>query len=629
MDAKTQNPRLTRSLAAVSAFQDLSASELQELGSQLTCLSVARGDTLVREGDDADALFLVVSGRFQVDRQGVSNSVAEIAAGHPIGEIAFFSGGVRTASVRAKRDSLVLKLQRDDFERIAARSPAIWRTMTETLSRRLADTIEASKNGKTAQKPRTIAVIQAGPCPIPELFIHNLRTQFSQSRCHFLDSASLDNHPEFRSASPEAFSWFNELEAQFDIVFYLADAGLTPWSEKAIRQADLVLAVGVHNVVRRGAPTENAVERFAFKLHDSKNVVLLLLHDCHGTITGTRHWLGARSHVHRHHHLVISRMVDYKRLARFIQGNAVGLVACGGGSYSAAHIGLYQALIEAGLEFDFVGGSSGGGAMTAAFATGISTTEIDRRVHDIFVRSKAFRRWTWPRYSLLDHTVFDRQLETHFGAVDIEDLWTPYFATSTNLSTNASYYHRHGPLWEAVRATAAIPALLPPFFTAEGDMLVDGSILDNVPLAAMRSIKSGPNVIISFDVAGPQHFAVDYRALPPRNKLIWKSLNPLTRRTLPSAPGPMSVLVRSFMAGCRNSQTHVDADDVLLIPPLPPGLNLMDWRSHSQLVKQAYEYGVAELHRLKSTGHLLLNPLHRNGPPGRSRPQESQAYDSE
>ena len=110
------------------------------------------------------------------------------------------------------------------------------------------------------------------------------------------------------------------------------------------------------------------------------------------------------------------------------------------------------------------------------------------------------RRWTWPRYSLLDPSVLDACLEEHFTSLDIEDLPLPYFAVATNLTRNEPVCIRSGPLWHAVRASSAIPALLPPVISRDGDMLVDGCLLENVPVETMHAIKSGPNVVVDFQV---------------------------------------------------------------------------------------------------------------------------------
>jgi NTE family protein len=412
---------LASALMTVGAFHDLSEQDLGELAAKLDTVAIARGEMLVRQGDRAEALYLVVSGRFDVFVEGRADALAEVGSGDTIGEIAFFSGGTRTASVRAARDSLVLKLERQVFEQLALRSPAIWRTITATLARRLADATAVKPVG-TNPRPRTIAVCRAGPDSIPPEFVRNLRAVFETgSRCTFLDSSAF--LAVFGSTaclqSREATSWFNGLEGRYDYVFYLCDTDLTLWSEKSIRQADLVLSVGLHEAATHGsALAPNALEGFAHGLHARGNLRLVLLHRGRGAITGTRHWLDPRPQVSMHHHVELGATADYERLQRFIAGTALGLVACGGGAFCAAHVGLYHALREAGLEFDMMGGTSGGGAMTAAFASGWGTDAIDRGIDDIFVKSKALRRWTWPRYSLLDHTVLEQKLEQHYTGTD-------------------------------------------------------------------------------------------------------------------------------------------------------------------------------------------------------------------
>jgi NTE family protein len=94
------------SLIHIGAFAELSLEQLTALEQHLITIPVSRGEVLVREGDDADALYLVVSGHFVVEAGG--RRVAEICGGAPIGEIAFFANGKRTATVRAHRDSIVL-----------------------------------------------------------------------------------------------------------------------------------------------------------------------------------------------------------------------------------------------------------------------------------------------------------------------------------------------------------------------------------------------------------------------------------------------------------------------------------------------------------------------------------------
>jgi NTE family protein len=319
-----------------------------------------------------------------------------------------------------------------------------------------------------------------------------------------------------------------------------------------------------------------------------------------------------------HHHVALDSVGDVERLYRFINGTALGLVACGGGAYCAAHIGLYKALLQSGLTFDIMGGTSGGGAMTAAFAMGSDPDAIDRATHEIFVTNKAMRRYTWPRYSLLDHRHFDDQLARYYRGVDIEDLWIPYFAVSTNLTSHDLHRHRRGDLWAAVRASGSMPVLLPPYYTEDGHMLVDGAILDNVPVKVMHELKSGPNVVVSFSVPKHERFEVDYSALPGRGDLLKRIVTPWLRGTLPAAPGVGTVLMRAMMANRQEFDRHLRPEDLLLVPPIPPDLGLLDWHRHSELMQDTYQWAVHELARLQAAGHPALASSQR--PPSQLQP---------
>ena len=597
-------------LAMIDAFAGLSAEDQALIDSRLEPQLVARGELLIRQGEEADALYLVVSGRFQVLLDGRASPVAEIGPGSPIGEIAFFAGGQRTANVRAERDSLVLRLTREDFDQLAARSPGVWPAITATLAQRLADT--TSRPGtRRGVRPRTIAICPAGDAPLDDRFVRRLRKVFEQ-RAHtiVLDSSGWQRAPGgvVPLTSKQDTAWYNELESQYDYVFYIAGDTLDAWSQKAIRQADMVLLAGRDS---SPAAAPNPLETFAARLLGPASIRLVLVHEQRGPVSGTRSWLDQRSFVGMHHHVAVSDDADFERLYRFVSGTAVGLVACGGGAFCSAHIGLWQALGEAGLTFDMLGGTSGGAAMAAAFALGKMPDEIERRTHDIFVTRRAMRRWTVPVYSLLDPKAFDAALEEHFSAVGIEDLWLPYFAVATNLTQGVLSEIRRGPLWEAIRASAAIPALLPPVFTREGEMLVDGCLLDNVPLDSMRGLKAGPNVVVEFQVPQLDRFAVSHRELPARQELMWASLTRAGRQALPNAPSPQSVLMRALMLYRRDLASEIEPDDILLAPPMPEGMGHLDWHRHRELRTSAYSFARQAIEQLRTLGHPLLMPASR------------------
>ena len=244
--------------------------------------------------------------------------------------------------------------------------------------------------------------------------------------------------------------------------------------------------------------------------------------------------------------------------------------------------------------------------MAAAFAMGASPEEVSARTADIFLKSRALKRLTWPRYSLLDHTVFDRALKTHYGETEIEDLWTGYFAVSTCLATNTLHLITRGPVWKAVRATSSIPGLLPPVYLEDGGMLVDGSLLDNVPVKSMRTLKSGPNVVVNLRPEDLRSGIVDYASLPSRGQLLLQLLNPFGGRRLPRAPGIATVLLRSLMVRRERLADTLRAEDLLIAPPLPEDIGVMDWHRHAELTSRAYDHTARLIEGLRASGHPLF-----------------------
>lgn len=605
--------------AHVAAFAALPAEARRLVEDRLTPLRVARGTYLLRRGEAADALFVVLSGRFAVeavvgstaneslndtsdDAVIVRRRVAEIASGELVGEIAFFTGTPRTADVRAIRDSVVAKLTRADFDAVAEHAPGVWQGIVATLAGRLADeTRRATQThshalipDRAAPRPRTAVLMTAGGAPLSPAFLTAFcETAPTNFNTCILSAATLADHlPGFVSGALSATAALNALEDRYDLVVFIADAHAPEWSATAIRHADEAIVI----TESEDGPTElSPLETLARQYLDASSHRLVIIHDRPRRIVSGSARLIANRHISQHHHVAIADIDSLARLWRFLTGTARGLVACGGGAFSAAHIGIYEATRQLHLPIDIHVGTSGGAAMAGAFAQGATPDEISEGVERMFVEGRALSRYALPRYGALDHTHFDAHLRDTYRDVAIEDLWLPYCAVACDLSDTSTSLIRSGPLWQAIRASAAIPGLLPPFYTRDGRMLVDGSVIANVPLQAAQALKNGPNVVVSFRSPEGQRFHVDYERLPGRREVLWKSLWPGGRATLPEAPSAANVLVRSLMADRDHFERHLTADDQLLLPPTPEDMNALDWRQHRALRAAACTYALEAL----------------------------------
>jgi NTE family protein len=553
-------------------------------------LALRRGDVLVSQGEPSDTLYFVVSGRFSVHVDGVARPVAEIGQGQPIGEVGFFAGLPRTATVSALRDSSVVGFTREQFDRLTEAVPGVRDAVIVALARRIS---HANRASRPRPPVRTIAVLPAGGTTIPAPFVATLRREFGTAGVTaFLHAGDIAGRFPGRAPDDGAVAdWLNSLEAAFECLCYLADHEATEWTRKCVRQADAILLVAAE-----GASTApNAGERFAFDVHGAAARQLVLLHPRRTpTVSGTAAWLAERD-VHLHHHVSLEDGADVRRLHRFLTGRAVGFVCGGGGALGSAHLGVYQAFTEAGADFDLLGGTSVGAAMTGGLVVGRTPAGIDERTHDMFIRQRSFRRPTVPRYALLDHTVFDRCLQGIYGDVVIEDCWKPFVAVSTNLSDQRLHVHRRGSMWQAVRASSSLPGVLPPFFTTGGEMLVDGGLMDNVPLGPVKAIKTGPNVAVALSVRARTTYEVDYAQIPGCRQLLATALNPFSRRRLPKVPGLVQVIALSMLAS--RADLQADDSDVVITPEFPPDLGFMSWDRHTEVLRSAYRDAAAAIQR--------------------------------
>ncbi|WP_224813796.1 patatin-like phospholipase family protein [Hasllibacter sp. MH4015] len=554
---------------------------------RLTQTPVQRGDTLISADTPAEAMYLVETGRFRVERDGVD--LAEIGAGSVIGEIAFLTGSNRTADVVAARDSIVYRIDHAAYDLLCKEVEGLPQAMAAELADRLAKTSARVRPDPGRPPARTFCILPAAGAPLPERFVPDLAEAI---RAHH--SVALVTEAAFRDAlgdradptSPEAIAWLNNQERNAQIVLFVASPEATDWSRAALKQADQAIFVG--QAINYQDPSE--LESFALSILPESQRRLVLLHPHRmQRAAGTGRWLDTRP-VFLHHHVALTGGDgDISRLGRFLSGRAIGMVLSGGGAFGVAHVGVYRAMQDLGWPLDIVGGTSVGSAMGGAIALGVPAEEIGPRVEQIFVRSGAMRRVTVPKFAFLDHKVLDAALIEHFGTDPIEDLWLPFYAVAADLSNMEMVVIRRGPLWEAIRASSAIPGVLPPFFTSEGRMLVDGGCIDNMPFRTMHGLKSGPNIVVNVQKATNKTVHVDYNSLPGRAELVRQTVMPFGKRG-PRVPGVISTVMRSLLVGQSDMLADLDPNDLMIRPPGLKGAGFLAWNQHKLFHEMAYKH---------------------------------------
>ncbi len=585
--------------AASRLFGSLSEDTLTAIEPLAQWIQLARGESLFQQGDASDGLCVVVSGRLQVVREnkdGTTIVIGEASPGESIGEMGFFTREPRTADVIAIRDSLVVKFSTEAFERIIASHPGIVRDLMRMQIGRLKGIAIRPHAAATS-----IAIV-----PL------RLKTSFDEVVARIgkaigtdlhVDSAEIDRQlgegtAQLREQDPRSaqlVAWLNQHESRNGVIVYEADPGPTEWTERCLRQADHVVLVADASEDPSLAPIEHLLTSGPV----GPRRTLVLLHP-NGTRlpTGTKRWLDARR-IDDHHHVRWDRPDDFARVGRFLTGRAVGLVLGGGGARGFAHIGILRALQEAGVPIDMIGGTSMGASLAAQHAMGWTPDHVEKVNREVWVEIEPHKEFTLPILSIVGNRGSTRCGQMMYGDVQIEDLWTTFFCVSSNLSTASARVHRAGSLLWAVTASASLPGIAIPVLD-NGQLLVDGALLNNVPGDILRELGCGRVIVSEVSVEQDQAFACT------RVPTAWEIVKgKFTRKKLGTPfPSLVEVLLRAAtLASARREQEIVKNADLVFHPPINQ-FSLMDFQSLHAIVKVGYEHAQAEIAAWRDNGQL-------------------------
>ncbi len=554
----------TALIASLPLFHGLDSGSLKALVEGLEWQTLPGGHVLFRQGEDADALFVVLSGMLGAYKQEAEGErqIGLIDAGETVGEMALLSGQPRVATVRALRDTELVKLSREVFDQLALDHPRATLHVAKLAVQRL----ESAMTEDEGRTPRSLALLALHP----QLPLRVMADDLLHSLQRFGSVILIDAARGRGLGAAE----LNQLEKAQRFVLYLGDSDDPAWLERCRRQADVLLMMtDADHDPQPGLeiPRRGRVQRRW----------LVLRHRGAIRAEAAKVWGEALQADHHHHW---RQHEDLQRLARELAGQSAGLVLSGGGARGFAHIGVIRALREAGLQIDRVGGTSIGALMAAGLAQEWSLEDLHARMYQAFVRSNPINDYTLPMIALTRGRKAAKMLRGYYGDGAIEDLPIPFYCMSSNLTSGAAVVHAQGGLWQALRASVAIPGLLPPVFD-RGQVLVDGGVINNLPLDVMRGRIRGP--VIGVDIAG-EH-ALDAQVdecYSPGAFTMWR------QRWLGQAqrPGIARILLRAGMVNsAATAAANLAASDLVLKPPVNE-IDLLDWSQFERAVEIGYRY---------------------------------------
>ena len=538
-------------LSNVPVLAGLSEQLLDTLADDVGERRVGAGEWIMREGEAADSAFVVRSGRVEViDERPPGVLIRVLRRGDVLGELALLREGTRSVSARARRDTELLELSRSRFEALIEDAPSFALGLTRAMGAQLA----ASRTPvAAATPPRTIAVVglDAGApvAKVAEGLGDSLAVHGSVARISTGELGTID-------------------QAERDADRVLLRGGMTPedqWTRICVHETDLVVAVTT------GEPDQAWLAQAKALL----GCELLVLGPSVATEVISQLQPRAVQVIAAGTRLSPALEATARRLA----GRSLGVVLSGGGARALAHLGALEELSAAGLRFDRVAGVSLGSLVAAATAMGLEAQDVYETFERGFRATNPTRDYTVPAFSLLRGAKARRLLDEVFGDRHIEGLPLRFFCLSCDLVERELVIHRTGRVVDAVYPSFAIPGVFPPVARTDGRLLVDGGVLDNLPVATMARTGEGP--VIAVDVTGGiRRFQ---RARRPGLARLLRA----TRRALTGSeaevPGLGETLLRTLTVGSIDTVIAARLHADLVITPQVDGVGLMEWSAIARM----------------------------------------------
>lgn len=553
-------------------FGRLDETQRAAVARQLVPMSVPGGNALFKRGEPADALYVLKSGSlgaYRVPEAGGEPQLLNmVGSGETIGAFAMLVQQPRTFDLRALRDSELLRLPREGFDALIREHPqAILGAVQPALARLVAESANPPE-----LRPRTFAVLPFDRHVGARRMAEDLRQALqSMGQCHIIDA---------ESGKGRESGWFAQREHEARFVLYL-DEGVDPaWRELCRRQADaLLLAV---NTGRRAEAWPDHAELDAHAARERPRYLLLEHPDDHVVPGAAQRWAQAFARAPRQHHVrAANRQRDLARLARLLTRQSTGLVLSGGGARGFAAIGMVRALREADIEIDAVGGTSIGAILGAGVALEWDDDQMYANFRAAFVDGHPLADRTVPLVALSRGRRSTELLQQAFGDVDIEDTPLAFYCVMSNLTEGKADVRRDGRVWYWLRASSAIPGILPPVLH-NGHVYVDGAVINNMPTDVMHDMGVGRVLAcdISADDALVPHLEEHY--LPGAWRVFQQVRNG-------KRPGVLPLLLRTGMINTEMASAHRhELADAVVTPPVDD-IGLLEWSAFDRAVDAGYQ----------------------------------------
>ncbi|MBV9311152.1 MAG: cyclic nucleotide-binding domain-containing protein [Solirubrobacterales bacterium] len=555
-------------LASVPMLASLDVETRGQLAQRAERVAVEAGQWLFHEGDRGDGMYLVASGRIDVVLEDAEQTlVRELAAGDWLGELALLTDQRRSASARARRDSVLIRIAAEDFA-AAIEDQAV----ASALLRYLAGQLQRSRGlyDATRRTPTMIALIPMTEDLPVDRVVSALAAELRRSR----PAEVLRVYPG--ESPPEVTGVIDRVERNGGQVLAIADPRVDggAWASACLRQADAVVLLGGTAAPPGALP--------AVAPDDRVDVHLMLPGPALDDEQVATAWLNGmpRATVTRVDELDTAAAAVARRLGR----RSVGVVLSGGGARGFAHVGALAELVEQGVVIDRVGGVSMGAVVAGLFASGRNPDELTELLRQAFVYGRPLGDYTLPIYAFVRGGRGQREFTRLFEDRRIETLPREFFCAACDIYTSSFVVKRRGPMAIAIGASAALPGITPPVVDEAGRVLVDGGVLNNLPVEEMAKSSQGPVIAVDVTAIQPEE--------PPRlgrfRRARLRRATELARRAVVAIDGPLprgpETVFRSIVLGSEDTAAAARRYAALTIAPSVQDIGISDFEAIDEMV---------------------------------------------
>lgn len=578
-------------LSQIHFFSQLSFKRKRQIKKEIEFIRINREEILMHEGDEPDFLYMVYSGRLIVYKEieGGERVLGVIGQGELIGEMALFSNLPRSASIRAVRNSILLRISNEKLRKLIADDADLILKMFFLTSERMQKMVAKETLGSMQSKIQLIALLPSGGHKLNEEFLKLFKANLAkyEKYCFYNEDTfkNLANSGK-EAQTVEHLRVLTQLEHEYPLIILTCDSEINDWSLFCLQHADCFLFIAEDN-----KSNLNKIEQYISENKNNFTSVskqLILLQDkntVHPTSTAS---FMQRRVIEDIHHVQLARPETILRMIRILLNRSFGLVLSGGGLFGLAHLGVIQALEENKIPIDAIGGVSSGSVIAALYARTLNIEETKEKFYTLLKKAKRkkFFLWQIPLASLIKPTAVRKLAYEIFDDIDIEDLWIPFFSLACSLTTTKDVIFDKGSLMDGVIASNSLPGMLSPLLL-NGELFIDGGVSNTMPADIMKEKFGG--TIMAVDVSQKRNIEIDkvHKNFPTTFEIMTNKLNPF--KSYPKVPYIPEILTRSIIVGNKRKLAEVKTMVDFLVEPDFSNLGRINYKKVNHLIDIGYK----------------------------------------